>query len=83
MDTIDTVCIGSIGNYFMDLQELVQRISMPQDVWGHLQSSLLSDEDFQNSKELFYSDPGGFPEKWLERSEPSRDALPFFLMMAI
>ena len=83
MDTIDTVCIGSIGNYFMDLQELVQRISMPQDVWGHLQSSLLSDEDFQNSKELFYSDPGGFPEKWLERSEPYRDALPFFLMMAI
>lgn len=67
----------------MDLQELAQRISLPQDAWGHLQSFLLSAEDFQNSKELFYSDPDGFPAKWLERSEPYRDALPFFLMMAI
>lgn len=67
----------------MDLQALAQKISLSQNAFEQLQSSLLSHEDFQRSKQLFYSDPEGFSQAWIQREDPYRDALVFFLMMAL
>ncbi len=66
----------------MQIQELMNRIKIPEAVQIFCNKIEIRDDEYQTEKEIFHKDLKIFIEKWRNRSDKYEWALKFYLMLA-
>lgn len=66
----------------MNIQELMNRIKISKDAQEFVISNLTAENDYQESKELFYENNTAFFEKWETMENRLQWILPFYLQLS-